>query len=429
MPATKYTYSIQNDFPNHKVATDRLTQEIQQSAIVIALDYISTSGDNCDIWFKDALSVGDVTILDGIVAAHSGEPLPEAGLPVSFYVPKTGGSQVVQPGQGLAPQGMAPARGLGGYLPIPTNNPYVPASEEWVGLYVDGDGNLVQRGAVLTDEGSYRNDFPGTDMVFPLTGSVTFTNGSSVVTGVGTFFLSDVFRTSYIRPVSGDDTTWRKVAQIISDTQMMIDDPYPGATVTDDAIQTDSVPVYIGATPGTLSLNGTGKLVVSSGVAKGCGVGLWRQGDYGPMWLVGWLSVSQRLSTQSAWFGFRNDVVNPTIFAEVRFEGTDDTKVKFITNFLGEEESTEVTLPGGGHTSSQLKYKVDVTPDACILFIQGTELARHELHIPGPYDAMVMGGGIVNIDPDNDSASSTDILVDCVSYKNYDLLNVHTMPV
>lgn len=75
MASVKYTYSISADFPNGKVATDRLTNEIRASAIITALDAIVTSGDNCDVWFKDALSSGDETILDGIVAVHSGEPL------------------------------------------------------------------------------------------------------------------------------------------------------------------------------------------------------------------------------------------------------------------------------------------------------------------------------------------------------------------
>src|SRR5574338_92962 len=87
MPATKYTYSISTDFPNQIVATDRLSVEIDNSAIVTALDYINTSGDDCDIWFKDALSGGDQTILDGLVAAHTGEPLPNDGLSVVVVQP------------------------------------------------------------------------------------------------------------------------------------------------------------------------------------------------------------------------------------------------------------------------------------------------------------------------------------------------------
>lgn len=78
MAATKYTYSISNDFPNGKVDVNRLAQEIAQSDISVALDYINTSGDDCDIWFKEAIptSVGEGE-LDDIVAAHSGEPLPQ----------------------------------------------------------------------------------------------------------------------------------------------------------------------------------------------------------------------------------------------------------------------------------------------------------------------------------------------------------------
>jgi hypothetical protein len=84
---TKYTYSIQNDFPNHKVAPDRLAKEIQASSIVTALDYIATFGDDCDIWFKDPLAPTDKATLDGIVAAHSGEPLPPVGMPVTDVLP------------------------------------------------------------------------------------------------------------------------------------------------------------------------------------------------------------------------------------------------------------------------------------------------------------------------------------------------------
>lgn len=75
--STKYTYSISTDFPNGKLEEDRLIQEIAASAIIIAFNHISTSGDVCDVWFKAVLSSSDETILDGLVAAHSGEPLPD----------------------------------------------------------------------------------------------------------------------------------------------------------------------------------------------------------------------------------------------------------------------------------------------------------------------------------------------------------------
>lgn len=76
MSSTKYTYSISGDFPNNKVDDDRLAQEIRTSSIPVALDFIQTAGDECNIWFKAALSSGEETTLDGLVASHSGEPLP-----------------------------------------------------------------------------------------------------------------------------------------------------------------------------------------------------------------------------------------------------------------------------------------------------------------------------------------------------------------
>lgn len=85
--STSYAYSIQNDFSNHVVATDRLIKEIQASSISIALDHIGTVGDECSILFKDVLSTGDKTTLDGLVAVHTGELLPgqpttNGGIPI-----------------------------------------------------------------------------------------------------------------------------------------------------------------------------------------------------------------------------------------------------------------------------------------------------------------------------------------------------------
>jgi hypothetical protein len=76
MASTNYSFTIASDFPNGKMDSDRLMQEVRSSAIVTALDYVSSADGGCSIVFKDALSNGDVTILNGIVAAHSGAPLP-----------------------------------------------------------------------------------------------------------------------------------------------------------------------------------------------------------------------------------------------------------------------------------------------------------------------------------------------------------------
>lgn len=72
MAETTYTYSISSDTANGKVAGDRLSKEIQDSSIVVALERIDTLGDVLDIIFKDVLLSGDSVTLDSIVSSHTG---------------------------------------------------------------------------------------------------------------------------------------------------------------------------------------------------------------------------------------------------------------------------------------------------------------------------------------------------------------------
>lgn len=77
MADTTYNYSISSDTLNGLVTNDHLEQEIINSAIVIALKEVDTLGDNLDIVFKSALTAGDKTVLDAIVANHDGSFLPD----------------------------------------------------------------------------------------------------------------------------------------------------------------------------------------------------------------------------------------------------------------------------------------------------------------------------------------------------------------
>ena len=72
--ATSYTYSIQNNFINHKVDITILQKEILASTnITKELEYIHTNVDldNCDIIFKTPLTVGEKSILDYIISIHT----------------------------------------------------------------------------------------------------------------------------------------------------------------------------------------------------------------------------------------------------------------------------------------------------------------------------------------------------------------------
>lgn len=108
MAATKYPKDY-SDFtgltpPNTKPNSDRLKKEIDDSAIVTALQRLETNDDStkCNIWFVDVLSGGDQTILDGIVTAHTGVPLI-ALLPILLESPflpiEEGVSEVIANGR------------------------------------------------------------------------------------------------------------------------------------------------------------------------------------------------------------------------------------------------------------------------------------------------------------------------------------------
>jgi len=74
-----YTYSINDNFPNHKVDTSVFTVEINQSSISSAtLERIDEINGDCKVVFSGVLSAPDETTLNGLVGAHLGEPVPHS---------------------------------------------------------------------------------------------------------------------------------------------------------------------------------------------------------------------------------------------------------------------------------------------------------------------------------------------------------------
>jgi len=67
----------QYDYTKTPLSIDRLTQEIQQSTIVTALDHMTALGSALSIFFKADLSSDDQTTLSTLVTAHTGVPLPQ----------------------------------------------------------------------------------------------------------------------------------------------------------------------------------------------------------------------------------------------------------------------------------------------------------------------------------------------------------------
>lgn len=71
----EYQYVIATEFPNQKVDVARWAQEIRDADITIALDHCREEEIHAVAVFKGTLPGAEETILDGIVAAHSGEYL------------------------------------------------------------------------------------------------------------------------------------------------------------------------------------------------------------------------------------------------------------------------------------------------------------------------------------------------------------------
>lgn len=92
--ATSFSYIVGVDFLQG-VDLSRLTKEVQESAITIALDHISQEGSTVTLFFKANLSAGEETILygdvspaSGLIGAHVGTPLVEVTT-VQTAAPKT----------------------------------------------------------------------------------------------------------------------------------------------------------------------------------------------------------------------------------------------------------------------------------------------------------------------------------------------------
>lgn len=271
---------------------------------------------------------------------------------------------------------------------------------------------------MLTDEGSFRNDFGGNALTSSLTGTATFTLNSSYVTGSGSLFTTEVEKTSYIKPADGDDTTWCKIAKIISDTSLQLVEPYQGATISGSIVQAPVIPFSWGNTTGQISVSGS-KAHIASGVSGSSGKGFYREGDYGPMKVAGWISIDNKRADQRIWFGFQDDPIPASASYGVicEFSGTVASSAAFVTFFHGEEERTEFAIPSGS-TASQLKYTIQVTPENCKLEVGTDTVATHELHIPGPYDEMALCAGFEVLQDSDESIAS----IDCILFQNFNLI-------
>jgi hypothetical protein len=284
---------------------------------------------------------------------------------------------------------------------------------------LDSAGHLHVRGPIMTDEGGFRDDFSGTSLTTTLTGTVTFTNGSTSVTGSGTAFLSELNRDNYVRLSAHADSTAARIATIVSDTELTLEEDYTGANGSGAAVKSFWVQSITGSATVAVA---SGNVTLGTGTASGNIGILQRDVDYQPITGQIRLSVSQRIANQQLCVGFADSA--DTQRACVTFDGTVNTTAKFKTWYSTaavDQQETTFTLPLGLTTATPLTYQVVVSTFAVCLIIEGVEVARHTLHIPGMYQEL---RAYVRVENTGVAASNTNLAVDVIGISNQNLLQV-----
>lgn len=401
MALVTYTYLISRDFPNGLVAPDRLEQEIRGSSITIALDHITTAGGECFILFKAALSSEEQSLLTSIVGVHSGEPLPSGALPVSLDKDESSVQVAVIAESDFSPN---PNSYPDGTLPSA----------------IDSENNQRIRGQILTDEGSYRDDFPNGSLVGTLTGSLTFVNGSTTVTGEGTSFRTELNTDKYIWLTSDGLNYGSRVLVINSDAELELDTPYEGSSGSGGASLSEWL-IVIG---GGGSVDVSNSIVnLHSGTQADGSAKIVRHIDFLPLVCSATFGVSTRDPNTRVVFGFSDSLSEEetTDAACVYLLEDDPTKVRFSTLCQGQPERTEVTLPASHVTSSEILYEIELTQRFACLLVNGKPMATHKRHIPRAYSSLMAGIAVYNVD-----AVSVETVVGCdvFSCSNHNVVEV-----
>lgn len=315
----------------------------------------------------------------------------------------------------------------GGFVPEPAARESDALYGEVIPIRVSAGGELISRSTVSTDEGHFRHDFPGSALTTAITGtSVTLTNGSAAMTGVGTSFTTQLQRGMYVKLGADAESAWVQVESIESDTAATLAANYSGTGGTGAASFSYW---YINTGSGGSFSVSSSIATIASGNTATSRTNLWRPLDYPPMRtsFIG-VSVSQRIANQVGYVGLRNIETSPTQFAEFQFDGTTNTTVKCATSNDGATiKTTTVTIPYvGGTTTTNTSataaaYEIEAQRERVTFLIGGQIVATHDTHIPGPYDVMGAFVGWVN---GTTPASSTNMTLDDIFVRNTSFVQV-----
>lgn len=264
---------------------------------------------------------------------------------------------------------------------------------------VDAAGASYIRGQVMTDEGSFVDDFLGSGLTTALTGTLDFTSGSDQVVGTGTAFLSELNYYSVIKKTADGETLWVGVSSVEDDTHLTLASNYGGTTQSGQTAVKSIWKTLTGASGGAAIAVSASNLVLTSGTGSGVKTGFWTIRDYIPFLGTFKLAASGRIANQKAFIGFFDDITSPQISAGFLFDGTTNTTIKCVSSnssAAAGTQTTSVTIPGGINSTAQVTYQIVPWQGQVSFLINGYQVAVHNQHVIPPYSVVGFGGYIVN---------------------------------
>lgn len=283
-------------------------------------------------------------------------------------------------------------------------------------LLVDASGRLETHSTVLTDEGSFRDDFIGSSLTTSI-GNVAFTNGSTTLTGTG--FFTSLVAGRYVKKSADADSLYVRIMTVDSDTSATTETAYAGTTAAAAAVCANYQPT-IGA-GGSLAV-ASSLLSINSGTTSGSSTYLVRGGDYLPYVYQFKAAVSQRIANQVLTLGLSDVQPAPEKGVYIQFDGTSSNTIKCVSqasSAAADIQTTTVVVPTL-NTSAQNSYQISLTNNQASFVVNGKVVATHTDHIPNPYDKLILFNRITN----NAVVTNTTLAIDWQLFYNTDQLEV-----
>lgn len=283
-------------------------------------------------------------------------------------------------------------------------------------LKMDVGRNLMTRGVVLTDEGTFADRFPGSSMFTSIPGTSIFTSGGTAVSNVGNTFTADARAGQYVKLTADAESAFTQVSVVNSDTDLELVTAYPGSSASGAAQSSNWKPTT--GTGGSIVV-GSNACTIASGTNTSAATSIYRRiGGYN-LGALTRLSVSQRIANQEVMLGFHDEALDNLV--HFRFTGMDNTKVICETvGLAGVIDTVTVTLPGGATSAAYQTYEIQLRADKAAFYINRVLVCTLTSTPSEPYEPW---GFICQIS-NNGAVTSTNVVLSSVVATANSVMNV-----